>query len=406
MEDHRFWAKFFRELDEAVTLGFEDWKIDFPVGEGRGLSLLIEHDVWNQSLELRHPDRTDAGCVASEGPASDQFPHVLRWSELEVIGRAAALNDPDLIHPGPSLLLLCRFAPICVGDDLDLIVPMIKAAWQSIGDDSPRILASALDAIDARSAQIAWRRVEPHGWSPVQDETGRGPGQMTLSTLRRPDNPAFPHSSWDSMIETARRTCLSSIRPEWLGWEGGTIPDLARSIVEDGDLDSLPYLADALEEAGCDHPTILGGCRSGEPARACWVVETIAGVEPGTLVRRRFSGSNSLPIPPFSGDVSIPVSDPTNEGPPEAELAMIRALDRALRDADVGDAEYLPPEVFRTKDGRRVPEVVARARARVLRRPRFAIVLIFETLRAAGAPEDVRMHGVRPPRSIVPPREA
>ena len=42
----------------------------------------------------------------------------------------------------------------------------------------------------------------------------------------------------------------------------------------------------ALTEAGCDHPTVLDALSEPlVPAEACWMVETLAGAEPGTLLR-------------------------------------------------------------------------------------------------------------------------
>ena len=42
-----------------------------------------------------------------------------------------------------------------------------------------------------------------------------------------------------------------------------------------------------LTEAGCDHPTVLDALSEPlVPAEACWMVETLAGGRPGTLLRR------------------------------------------------------------------------------------------------------------------------
>jgi hypothetical protein len=46
------------------------------------------------------------------------------------------------------------------------------------------------------------------------------------------------------------------------------------SVLADATL--LPILADALEEAGCTDPEILGHCRGEEEhVRGCWVVDLI-----------------------------------------------------------------------------------------------------------------------------------
>ena len=46
-------------------------------------------------------------------------------------------------------------------------------------------------------------------------------------------------------------------------------------------------LVGALTEAGCDHPTVLDALSEPlVPAEAWWMVETLTGVAPGTLLRR------------------------------------------------------------------------------------------------------------------------
>jgi carbon storage regulator CsrA len=63
--------------------------------------------------------------------------------------------------------------------------------------------------------------------------------------------------------------------PTWLRWNKGTVVCLARDI-EAGDCELLPVLGDALEEAGCADPAILGHCRSGGPyPRWSWLVKQI-----------------------------------------------------------------------------------------------------------------------------------
>ena len=56
-------------------------------------------------------------------------------------------------------------------------------------------------------------------------------------------------------------------------WRNETVLTLARGIVADRAFDRLPILADALEEAGCDHPDVLTHCRHPGPhARGCRVI--------------------------------------------------------------------------------------------------------------------------------------
>src|SRR5262249_60440752 len=53
---------------------------------------------------------------------------------------------------------------------------------------------------------------------------------------------------------------------------------LATAIYEERAFDRLPILADALEEAGCTDPDVLGHCRAPGPhIRGCWVVDLVLG---------------------------------------------------------------------------------------------------------------------------------
>lgn len=55
-------------------------------------------------------------------------------------------------------------------------------------------------------------------------------------------------------------------------WRTSTVLAIAQGIVRDGNFDAMPILADALEDAGCDNPIILGHCRCGiDHFQSCWV---------------------------------------------------------------------------------------------------------------------------------------
>jgi hypothetical protein len=66
----------------------------------------------------------------------------------------------------------------------------------------------------------------------------------------------------------------------WLTWQGGLLVAMARQADESGDYGDLPVLADALEEAGCDQPDLLGHLRGPGPhVRGCWAVDLLLGKE-------------------------------------------------------------------------------------------------------------------------------
>jgi hypothetical protein len=61
-------------------------------------------------------------------------------------------------------------------------------------------------------------------------------------------------------------------------WRSEPVSALAAGIYTDQAFDRLPILADALEEAGCDHADILNHCRGPGPhVKGCWVVDLVLG---------------------------------------------------------------------------------------------------------------------------------
>ncbi|MDB5305862.1 MAG: hypothetical protein JWO38_64 [Gemmataceae bacterium] len=63
-------------------------------------------------------------------------------------------------------------------------------------------------------------------------------------------------------------------------WQTSTAVTLARQMYDSRDFSPLPILADALQDAGCDHPNILAHCRGDGPhVRGCWVVDLVLGKE-------------------------------------------------------------------------------------------------------------------------------
>jgi hypothetical protein len=63
-------------------------------------------------------------------------------------------------------------------------------------------------------------------------------------------------------------------------WRTAAAVDLAQGIYDERAFDRLPVLADALEDAGCANPDVLGHCRGAGPhARGCGVVDAVLGKE-------------------------------------------------------------------------------------------------------------------------------
>lgn len=66
------------------------------------------------------------------------------------------------------------------------------------------------------------------------------------------------------------------LQPFPAGWATDAVVGLARAAAEDGAFDRLPILADALEDAGCDHALALAHLRTcAEHAPRCWVADWV-----------------------------------------------------------------------------------------------------------------------------------
>jgi hypothetical protein len=66
-----------------------------------------------------------------------------------------------------------------------------------------------------------------------------------------------------------------TIEPSWLT---STVVSLAQQIYVSRDFSSMPILADALQDVGCDNEDILNHCRQpGEHVRGCWCVDLVLG---------------------------------------------------------------------------------------------------------------------------------
>jgi hypothetical protein len=68
-----------------------------------------------------------------------------------------------------------------------------------------------------------------------------------------------------------------TLDPSWLT---STVVTLAQQMYDTRDFSTMPILADALQDAGCDSDDILSHCRGPGPhVRGCWVVDLVMGKE-------------------------------------------------------------------------------------------------------------------------------
>lgn len=114
-------------------------------------------------------------------------------------------------------------------------------------------------AVDAPARKATQKTLKALTWETVQAESVREQVELIREVVGNP----------------FREPRLSS---RCLGWEGGLVAELAEGIYEEQAFDRLPFLGDALEEAGCADEDILDHCRHGGPhVRGCWVLDLVLG---------------------------------------------------------------------------------------------------------------------------------
>jgi hypothetical protein len=73
------------------------------------------------------------------------------------------------------------------------------------------------------------------------------------------------------------------LRAPWLRWNDGVLQRLAEAIYRDRAFNQLPFLHDALLDAGCDDDELLGHCRQpGDHVRGCWLIDLLLDKKQGS----------------------------------------------------------------------------------------------------------------------------
>jgi hypothetical protein len=283
-EEPAFWSLLRAEGGAISDPGGAELRVPFPVTAGYGLTLDIDLATGEQALGLRVPATTEPIQLGRVDPGLP-FPAALRWEELELFARVIALEDPTLPHPGLVVALLGPFAPPTAEDDEQTVTAVLEAAYRSLRRDVPPPEPSGPEQtpLPIFAGDQWWpRQPEPSPFvlddATIGDFAAPRPGGNQVRAGSR-----FPHEHLRDLVRKSARHL--SLLPEAQGYDRAR--PLARSITDSGDLGSVDALVRVLTEAGCDHPTVLDALSEPlVPIEACWMVETLAGAAPGSLLRR------------------------------------------------------------------------------------------------------------------------
>jgi hypothetical protein len=152
---------------------------------------------WDLSLGLRHPD--DGGSpdvLAVFEPYLEGAPRTLRYTELDLLGRLVARDDPQWTHPGLLVALLAPFLVIGYGDDVEVAKAMLREAYANVAGRYPDDVDGIVELSDQRAEGVLWREDPEVGWYPTRPDEPW--------SERDPANPHFPFAAWNAFLRRAQ----------------------------------------------------------------------------------------------------------------------------------------------------------------------------------------------------------
>jgi hypothetical protein len=137
------------------------------------------------------------------------------------------------------------------------------------------------EAMLASCAVIDFARVEMGHPTPIEATQWTFYDTLILLARCHPDD-ATAAARYRAILLAAFRDIVGNpFRPVVFDpeWRTSTAVGIAKGMYESRDFSPMPILADALQDAGCDHADILNHCRDTQQVhvRGCWVVDGVLG---------------------------------------------------------------------------------------------------------------------------------
>ncbi|GLW99494.1 hypothetical protein Misp02_35810 [Microtetraspora sp. NBRC 16547] len=322
----------------------------------------------------------------------------MRWSELDLLARALALQDPQLRHPGPVLALLARFVVLGEPDDPDAITPLMDAAFRVMRPNPLDGLRPEtrdwFELRDLRGSGLCWR-VGDNGHLAVE-QLDRDSAPRELYSLRTPDSEDFPFTAWAALLDRARRVLATATTDASLH-DPAIRAALNRCTTGEGHT-HLASLVEALRTADAAHPVLLRALA--EPvsrAESCWAVEVLAGLPQGSLVKRWFGPSPLATA--RSWELRLTLA--TESRPADHDRILTSDVNDTLKQAGLGRAEIAGGMARQGADGSYVSVSTS---VDVLIRDDLShgLSLISQVLRRHNAADTAELHNASPPYDLIP----
>lgn len=276
-------------------------------------------------------EQKDLGWRDSAHPV----PCCLRWPEVDLLGRAVALSDPTLAHPGLMVAILATLAPITDEHDADYAFPLLEQAFRSLIGLDDRAFSKLVALFDRRDAKYRWQQVAC-GWAISQSDDDWRMTGIPLHAGRSEKEESFPHRDVNTVFENLAQTVSSSLSGSWWGSHGDEVRRLATQIVETRDRQLMTALHSTMVESDCPHQALIDACTRDNDANQVWVLETLLSLEPGSLFRSWFGPTRHTWAETRRVDFELPAL-PGHETPAE----IVRVLNRRLLEKRAGGASVV-----------------------------------------------------------------
>jgi hypothetical protein len=226
----------------------------FAVACSRRMLHLVTDDFGRQAVALAER--------LAEGRAREPDRAAL-WERIQEM-REDRIADREFF--GATLAYAVQGGIAQAGNVLSVVTSAAKKVVTALGhEELNRVLPqSALgERATAAAESIGWSALRQRQADRASQEAKQRERQVQADLLRE----IFGNPFRTVAIDDA---CLH--------WNDGTVPRLARVIYDERRFETLPVLADALEDAGCSDVSLLQHCRSGAAhVRGCWAVDVLVG---------------------------------------------------------------------------------------------------------------------------------
>lgn len=258
----RYWAPI-PSPSEGIAAVMNNSQMEQAIGflerwaDGRAGPLEVD-EAAKDAREAAHFAR-----VLVENLVEDNEERLMEWRAY--VAAAAA----DAVEVVCELIRLCRAPGRNLADALESLgdrtsphlPPLVTerevpSRWPILGTPQQRFLDRLESDLRGLSGAMAEAEVglSSERYNPVINAEGRAELPLLHDVFGNPFRPVAFNPAWRTDVSLS----------------------LAKQMYESRDFSAMPILADALQDAGCDHPDVLAHCRGeGRHVQGCWVIDLI-----------------------------------------------------------------------------------------------------------------------------------